>query len=300
MNSEDSNLLNKEIQDFFEPIIIRYDGLDAENHQVNLADFGKSAQGIAKIMATVATFTVTQNYTKGSKKLDCKITIGVAEENCYSIKAFIILVEQHPLLSATISTTAGGVFVVVFQYIWNVLTGKKEEMKHLRAMLELSIKELSSKADNSKMLETIDKMATGLISAAKDATKPIGNSCNTLKFATEKDNKRDYIVELDIEDKRAIGGGDIEVTPEESYRVLISELDMKNFTCKVSLVDDLFTRFDAKITDPQIELPDNGYVIAMAKKSVITIKAKRKIQQETTKQFIISDIENKDDKQKTK
>ena len=99
-------------------------------------------------------------------------------------------------------------------------------------------------------------------------------------------------MELGIEEKKAITGEDFEVAPEEVYRVLISELDMKKFTCKVSLVDDLYTRFDAKISDPQIELPNNEYAMAMATKSVITIKAKRKIQNEATKQFVISDTVN--------
>ena len=137
------------------------------------------------------------------------------------------------------------------------------------------------------MLEIIDNMAMGLLPAAKDAVHPIGNTCETLKFGTKLG---EYHTELNIEDKKTINGPVFEVTDEQTHKVLISELDMLNFTCKVSPIEDLNSRYSARITDPQVELVNNKYAAAMAAKSIVKIRAKKKLVEGVIKEFVISDI----------
>ena len=172
-------------------------------------------------------------------------------------------------------------------YVWAVLTNKKVEMKALQESLGKAIEELGRKDETTKLLATLEKMALALIPAAKQAVSPIGKSCDTLKFGEDGT----YYATIDREDKAILHGEKFTVTDETEYRVLIDEFDMRKKTCKVALRDDLKTRYSAKITDPQAELANNKYALAMAKKSIVTIKAKKKEYEHITKEFVISDIE---------
>lgn len=270
----------------FEPIVVRYDGLDAEEHRIDLLDFSKSGEGIAKIISTVATFAHTGNYVSDNRSLECRTTIGVAEENCYSFTAFVELIngiDGSPFATATLS----GIFLIAFQYVWNKVSGRNEEMRHLHDALIKSIEQLGRKDDQARLLDTIDKMATALIPAAKKVVRPIGRSCETIRFGNEN---KEYFTRLDIDDKSAISGEEPEITAEETFKVIISELDMRRGTCKVSFLDNLDMRYNARISDPQIELADNPYSVSMSKKDLITIRAKQKIKPSGSREFIISDV----------
>lgn len=160
-------------------------------------------------------------------------------------------------------------------------------MRLLHDALIKSIEQLGRKDDTARLIGVIEKMATGLLPAAKDAVHPIGTTCETIKFG----NGTAYYTEVNQEDKDVIMGKEFEVTEEKEYRVLISELDMKKGTCKVSLRDDLTIRYNARITDPQIELADNKYAMAMSHKSIVIVRAKQKIHKGRVLEFVISDIE---------
>jgi len=164
-------------------------------------------------------------------------------------------------------------------------------MKALKDSLDKAIKLLGRKdSDSDKLIALIEKMSLALIPAAKDAVSPIGNTCETIKLG---DGKKYHTV-FDKKDKAVINGEEFEVTAETTYRVLIDEFDMRRKTCKVALRDDLRMRYSAKVSDPQAELPNNKYALAMAKKAIVTIKAKTKIFEGRLKEFIISDIEYDD------
>lgn len=160
-------------------------------------------------------------------------------------------------------------------------------MRHLQAALMSAIEQLGRKDEVNRLLDMIDKMAVGLVPAAKQAVRPIGRTCELLSFGDGKA----YYTQLNEDDKRAINNEVFDITETNSYRVLISELDMKKYTCKVSLRDSLDTRFNARILDPQIEIPNNKYALAHAAKNIVTVKAKQKVIKGIIREFIISDIE---------
>ncbi|MDA0782804.1 MAG: hypothetical protein O2942_11145 [Proteobacteria bacterium] len=286
MEDNSKNALPKQENIGFESILIRYDGLDADNHQIDLHDLGVSVQGISKIITTIATFSITKNYKKGQRNLDCRVVVGVPKENCYSLQAFIEVLDKSPFLSTAAAGICSGLTVLIFQYVWALLSGRDKEMDVLRTALIESMSQNGKRED--RLLDIIDKMAMGLLSSAKQAVQPIERSCKTIKFG----NKEGYYTTVDTADKKVIHSEDVSFTNPQPYNVFITELDMKNFTCKVSLIEDLHRRFNAKITDPQIELPNNKYVVAMADKKAIIVIAKQRLQKDIVKEFIISDIKN--------
>lgn len=278
----------------FEPIQIRFDGLDAENHKIDLAQFGKSALGISKIMATTAQFVATGNYRQTQRKIDYKVLIGRAEDNCITFEAVIQAIDNKEaaiaflafggMVAANIVTD---IYKLVFKYLWSLFTSS-EDVEEKQKELEKKLDSLIQDKENiTKLIDTVHKMADGLLPAAKNATQPINISCETIQFG---DIQKNYFVKLDASDKQAIIDRDFEFTDLENHRVIISEIDMKNATCMVSLQDDLKRRFKARITDPQIEQANNDYGIATNSRQIVTIAAKKKLDKGNIKEFIISDI----------
>ncbi len=286
MADNNKSKTSNQVSGNFKPIVIRYDGLDAEAHKIDLADFGKSAQGMAKIISTVATFAYTGNYKQGGKNREIRAVAGATEENCYSLQIFLETVNDNTLAAGTVAAITGGAFTVIFQWVWHKLCGRDQEMKLLHDALIKSIEQLGGSDSQERLLDTIDKMAEGLNSAAKDAVQPIGRSCHTIKFGN---HKKEYFVDLDENDKAAINDKPKEVTEEKCYKVLITELDIVKKTCKISLLDDLKTRYNAEIADPQLELANSQYDIAMSERKLIEIKAKQKIYATGKIDFVISD-----------
>ena len=276
----------------FEPIRIRYDGIDAQNHQLDLSELGKSAIGISKIMSTIAQFSATGNYKKSKKKLDFRVLVGGAEDNCITFEAILTTIENHDLANAMLAI--GGIaifesFKGIMKLFWKLVAGKpKEETKEYKDLLELYKKQhIEDQNKITRLISLVEKLSEDLRGAAIQATNPISISCDTLQFG---DTNNDYFVMLDIEDREAIRTQKFDFSELETHRVLISELDMRNGTCMVSLIDDLQRRFKASITDPVISNANNAYGFAMNGKEMVTVIAKRKIYREMTKEFIISDI----------
>lgn len=262
-------------------IQIRYDGLDAENHQIDLYNFGKSIQGIAKILATLATFSLTGKYEADKRNLSCKVLIQEPKANCFSILATIQAIDPSTVIStldksSTLSGIAGGSVVSLLSYLFSSLSGKKVKDMELNSNAVVQL----------KMLEVFEKMVVGLLPAARDVVQPIGVTCDTIKFNTKESSQSTI---LDSSDKVAILDNNFHVTESEFYTVIISQLDMKTHKCKVSLLEDLHRRFSAEICDPSVELPNNVYVTAMAARKSIKVKAKKKVFATKT-EFVISDV----------
>ena len=111
-------------------------------------------------------------------------------------------------------------------------------MRQLRGALDLAIKELGTKdqAIVDRMLSTIDKMADALRPAAKQSVAPIGVSARTLTVSNPSDPTHGKTV-VDAADKAAIlsADKDIAVGPEDTFEVIITELDMESGSCHIAL-----------------------------------------------------------------
>lgn len=288
-NSNDGGAL-QQAHTIFETIQIRYDGLNAESHEIDLYELGKSAQGLSKIISTVADFCVTGNYQPDKRNLSCKVYAKETKANCYSLMAAIHIIDQSPTLTIFAGTAGASIFTGVMGYVWAFMAGKKAEMQALKESLEKAIEQLGRKDDTEKMLSTIEKLSLALIPAAKDAVRPIGSECDTLSIG----KSGDYFAKWDEDDKSVINGEDFTVSEKTKHKVLIDEFDMRKKTCKVAPKDDLRQRYNGKITDPQAELINNKYALAMAKKAIVTVEAKIKSYERKKMEYIISDIEYDD------
>ncbi|AKL42416.1 TPA: hypothetical protein I8438_001797 [Serratia marcescens] len=275
-------------------ISLRYDGLDAENHEIDLACLGESLKGFSKILATAGNFAVTQRYSKNVAGQDVKVYAKEARANCFTLDAVLNFVGQSQLFSGAVGSILGA----LIPYIFSRNSQKKEEMKLLKDSLDKAIEALGNKdrATIDGLLAVIDKMAGELRPSVRQAVSPIGNTCREISVTT---NCGYDPARIDEEDKAVIDRlNDDEVIGLREYKVFITEFDAQRTTAKVILLDDdSGRRVPAEINDPSVRRAGNPYITALnaylesqgADSACITVTAKASVKKGNISKLYIAD-----------
>ncbi|EPP6705625.1 hypothetical protein ACUU3R_004308 [Providencia rettgeri] len=274
----------------------RYDGLDAEKHTLELGALSESLKGFSKILVTVGTFAATQKYVKNTPMQEVKIYAKEARANCFSLDAVMDFVNQYQLLSGGF----GAILTVIVSYVFAKNSQKKDEMKALKDSLDKAIEALGNKDRDTidGLLKVIDKMASDLRPAVRQASSPIGNSCTEISIKSNIPNQSPTVVtqkdkdEIDrLEDNELIGISE--------YRVFVTNVDVVNKTAKIMFEhDDNQRRISADVIDPAFSLKDSPYIRALSSfnssgqspDSVVTITAKATAKNGKINKLFIVDI----------
>jgi hypothetical protein len=241
---------------------LRYDGLDAENHELSLDALGESLKGAARVLGVVGNFAVTGRYVSQASAMDVRVVAREPRANCFTLEAVLQFAQQQGLLQGAVAPLVAAVIGWVIAKASN----SKEEMKHLAASLDKAIEALAqNNADQkSQILGIIDKIAEVLKPAARQLVAPVGRSCRQLTVG-------DAAV-IDEATADAIRGDESdEVDQERAYSVLLTELDLENRTAKVRTDDLPEKRIRASITDP--DMAPYAAAFAAGEQMQITAKA---------------------------
>jgi hypothetical protein len=266
-------------------IIIRYDGLDAERHEIDMALFTDSIHGLARIIGVAGNFAATEKVILQKNAFVIKAVISTPQSHCFEISVWLKWINENPL----ITTVVGGLVVTLAAYICKKAAGDREEMRHLRGALDIAIRELGHRDESvvDRLLATIDKMADSLRPSARQAVAPIGQTARTFTIKS-----RDSAVAggtFDAADKEAIlSESPIEVGQEGVYAVRFTEMDVETGSCKVALDPITTERVSAKITDPDFLVANNKYVLALAAQATIKVTAKPTIRDGEMEKLFIS------------
>lgn len=275
-------------QTFGDIIIIRYDGMDADRHQIDMALLADSLRGFSRIIGVSGNFAATEKVILHKDAFNLKVVVTHSDVHCFSLNASLQWINQNPL----ITTVVGGLAVSLVTYICQRAAGNRAEMKQLRGALDTAIRELGHKDQPTidRLLTTIDKMADGLRPAVRQAVAPVGQTAATVTIADVKSNPVGVFGSLE---KEAIMSDSPTTVGEESaYNVLITEMDTETGSCKVSLDPSEPDRISARITDPAFLVPNNPYAVALAARSWLRVTAKPIIKDgEIDKLFISNSAE---------
>lgn len=254
-----------------EPLIIRYDGLDAAHHVIEITALGESLKGFGRIISVAANFAATEKLVLHQDARSVRVVAKPPEAHCFELSAVVQWVNQNALAT----TVVGGLTVSLVAYIFKKLAGDKAEMKELRTALETAIKELGNRDQQvvDRLLDTVDKMADSLRPAAKQALTPIGKTVSSVSVRSS--SSKGTVKVIGLLDKEAIEAAEpTEIDEERSYAVRFHEMNFDTVTCRVSLADDPDARISAVVTDPVATVSNNPYAIAFAAQAEIIVRAK--------------------------
>lgn len=266
-------------------IKIRFDGLDADRHEIELSALATSLSGISRIIGVSGNFAATQKLNLHQDALAVKVYATPPQAHCFELFVWVKWAAEQPLISATVA----GLTVVLVTYVFKRAAGQKEEMRQLRGALDEAIKQLGTKDQPvvDRLLDTIDKMADALRPAARKAVAPIGDTASTLTIGSVDGGQQTVVGPA--EKAAIVSASPVEVDIERTYQIWITELDMDAGTCKVAMEGDPDARFAARITDPAFATPNNKYVLAMAARAPLLVKAKATLKDGEIERLFISD-----------
>lgn len=278
-------------QTFDDAIIIRYDGLDADRHEIDMALLADSLRGFSRIIGVAGNFAAHERLILHRDAFSVRVVVRSAEPRCFTLSAVLLWINGSPLLT----TVAGGLTVSLVAYIFSVAAGKRDEMRHLRDALDSAIRELGHRDQTTvdRLLTTIDRMAESLLPTVRQAVAPVGQTVRTVTIA---DKNHKPLGSFDSADKDAIlSEPAVYVGPEATYSVLFTEMDTETGACKISVSpndEDLESnRISAKITDPIFLIANNPYVLALAAKIPMLVIAKPLMKNGEIDRLFISNTE---------
>jgi hypothetical protein len=248
----------------FAPISIRYEGIDADRHEIELGPLGESLQGFAKTIAVTANFAATGRLAVHADALDVRVIARpVDEHHCFEVVAFVSgLVQSKEFWSGM----GPGVFAASVQYVLSKRS--KEEMKHLSEALNKSLD--GNQETTNRLVATIEKMAEALTASARKALAPIGRTCDRIDLLAGNDT----VASMDIETKQAFSAAGSRVADHsKTFRGVITAFNIATGTCEV-LLEGGDRPVSGRVLDPVFDQPNNPYALALASKASIAFLAK--------------------------
>lgn len=265
-------------------ITLRYDGLDAEKHELDLYALGESMQGFARVTGTAAHFALTHDYKRYFRSQSLRVLAKEPEANCFRVDLVFEFIRQHQILSGSFGTIVAS--LVPWLYIRATRKGDQGSSAEL-AKIAVEAMADQNKEVTSRLLGTIEKMAEELKPAMRQSTAPIAVSCETIGILTPE---REHF--LGKNEKEALLLPDAnELSDLMEFTVLITELDLERGTCKARFVGEPEDRrIPCKISDPLLETTKNPYSSAMDAGDPVVVKAKALFQDARIVKLYISDV----------
>jgi hypothetical protein len=227
-------------------IPIKYQGLDADRHEIEIVALGHSLQGAGKLIKAAGGAVLPRQ--RSSARL--RVVAKSSHPSCYDILALLIVVQPVlPLLEPAAK-------------------------RAIEAIVNYAIARFSKKSDDADRIADVAK--TKSKPAVRQFIAPVGDTCLTVMIGHEENGA----ILFNQGDREAIESDIPEIGDEDSFEILITELDLQNQTCKFNLREESEDkRYAGVITDPTIVMPNNPYSLALSQKRWIKVRGKEEIKE---------------------
>jgi hypothetical protein len=161
-------------------IVLRYEGLDADRHSIDLGQLGQSIQGAAKLIGSAGHIAVTGDYAKQQQALTVRVLAGPAEANCYEFVAIITtispaIIPTLPTIKEAATSAIKRAVTGIVNYTLAKIGGRKSEAEHAK---DVAIKALEEMGHTSRTaIESMERVVLGQRPAARSFVSPVGQSC---------------------------------------------------------------------------------------------------------------------------
>jgi hypothetical protein len=279
----------------FDPIILKYEGLEASRHLIDLRQVGISIQGASQILGSVGHLVVTGQYAKRTHALSVRVLASTPRNGSWELPAVIMtaapmMIPMLPTFAEISKKAATSAATRIFNYVIAKLGGHQSEAKMAFDLAKNALDQMGQTSRHA--IDAVERIATHQRPAARLFVVPIGQSCSHVLVG----GPRDGAIPIDKPMRDAIDAPDpTDIGPTQTFQIFITELDLKNRTCKFSFFDDLDAlgnepRFNGEIIDPILHTPNNPYSAALASQQVIEVVAKPELRDGEIEKLYISDV----------
>lgn len=276
-----------------EPIKIVFDGLDAENHQVELGALGIALQGASKLLGSGGQVALTGRFSKKEIANSVRVMALPPQPGSYEFWVLIAsagvaaTVPLLPYIDVAVRTAATKATEALVNATIAKWAGKSKQMD---AANDIAVKALEEMGHTSRAaIQLAERVTLANHGAVKQIVNPIGISAGTIQIG----HSTSGAFPVTEQDRAEIEKTEpIEIGAERTMVVQITELDLVTKSCKLSIVgdDQMNRRVPGQITDPQIAVPNNPYSSAFDSQQPISVKCKPQYADGELDRLYISDV----------
>jgi hypothetical protein len=278
-----------------DPIRIKFEGLDADKHIVELEPLALSLRGASKLIASGGQVALTGRYSKREIGNSVKVYALPPQSGSYDIWVLVqaglglaaaVTVPLLPYIDVAIRTAATKATEALVNATIARWANKPKEMD---AANKVAVRALEEMGHTSRAaIQMAERLALSNHAAVKMLVNPIGTSAQTLQVG-HSESGAFLVTETDRSEIEKVEP--IEIGAEQVMTVIISELDLVTKTCKVSVVgdDQPSRRVSGQITDPVLGVPNNPYSTAFDGQAQIAVRCKPQYSEGEIDRVFISD-----------
>lgn len=276
----------------FRPILLKYEGLDAARGLIDLGQLGQSVQGASKLLGVAGNLVATGQYVKKAPALSVRVMVASPARGSYDLPAILMTLAapaapMFPIIADLGQKAATKAVEGLVNYVLAKFSGKSKEAEMAFSVADTALKEMGQTSRTA--IEAVERMASNQRPAARLFAVPVGASVSTAQIG----NAAHGAIQIDAEARAVIDAAEpVEIGDESVFDVLISELDLVNKSCKLSLQPDDTDdhRIPGEITDPLLLTPNNPYSEAFAAQAWIRVKGKPELSEGDIQRSYISDL----------
>lgn len=274
----------------FPPVLISYQGLDADNSLIDLGQLGQSIQGASKLLGIAAHIVTTGQYAKKTPALAVKVMARPPVAGSFDIAAILMtaipaLAPMLPVIADRTQELAGRAVEGIVNYTISKFAGRESDAGTAKQIAETALIEMGHTSRTA--IAAMERVVLSEKPAARMFVSPVGQTCETAQVGSAANGAlainramRDVIDE----------SGFVEIGPETTFEILLSELDLKNRSCKFQIhgVEEEDQRLSGEITDPVLLLPHNPYSAAIDNQRWLAVKGKAQFREGEMERLYIS------------
>lgn len=261
---------------------IVYDGLDADQHQVDMRLFGRSLIGIDKIISDQIIFLTEHRRPNQRERAPLIIRAQPPIEGSAEVYgALAPAVGMLPLAWEFITSGSGDFLWRSLSWVLDYHAGRKSAAEqNLDALRELTKEQEKARSrSEARWLKSEAEWREGMFDlvkylhpAAKNVVAPIGPSVERLQIGTREQKGEEF----DVPEAAAIRfAGEAEVSDLEKMVISVDGFQHHNKTLKIERPDNPGSYMTADVRDPAFEDAPNIYTQAAEQKARLEVTGKR-------------------------
>lgn len=255
------------------PIVIRFEGLDAANHTLEMRHLGTSLVGIGRILKNSSHFAFRHEYAKRHDKPHIRIMVRPPEERCFALEAIAIAATGYPLLQPMLADITWRLISTVTGAIFLGHSSRRNDMERLFNTIDGLIEQqgIQQEATRKDLVGIVHRLIDANQNAVRDAVRPIGKTCGSLQVG-DTEAEAPIIDLATVDSIRA--EGELDVDEEKTYLGTLDGLTLHTKHCRIELEGQEGKYTPGKITDPEILKDENLYTRALHERSKLRFTGK--------------------------
>ncbi|MDR7225057.1 hypothetical protein [Aminobacter aminovorans] len=278
-----------------DPIRIKFEGLDADRHLVELEPLALSLRGASKLIASGGQVALIGRYSKRDVGNSVRVYALPPQPGSYDIWVHVeaglglaatAVVPLLPYIDVAVRTAATKATEALVNATIARWANRPKEMDAATTVAVTALQEMGH--TTRAAMQMAERLALSNHAGVKMLVNPIGTSAQTLQVG-HSESGAFPVTETDRAEIEKVEP--IEIGAEKEMTVSISELDLVTKTCKVSIVgdDQPNRRVSGIVTDPLLSVPNNPYSTAFDKQIPIVVKCKPQYSEGEIDRVFISD-----------